>query len=65
MSEDKAFTVDRLEEKRFLVVGPAGRTVLQCADEHSAQHYASLMNQAYLAGYKAGFRNGKSSSSKR
>ena len=35
---------------------PAGDVVLQCADEANAQHYAVLMNQAFAAGFKAGFR---------
>lgn len=45
----------------FLVVDNTDRTIMQCRDIHSAQHYATLMNSAYRAGYKIGFRAGKES----
>ncbi len=33
-----------------------GYVVVTCRDPHSAQHYASLLDQAYRVGYKAGYR---------
>ncbi len=37
-----------------------GRVILSCRDEGSAQHYAVLLNQAFDAGFKAGFRAARS-----
>jgi hypothetical protein len=43
---------------RFEVSAASGRTILVCEDEGSASHYASLLNEAYEAGYKTGYRDG-------
>ena len=44
---------------RFEVCTASGRTILVCADEGSAAHYASLLNEAHRAGYKLGYRDGR------
>jgi hypothetical protein len=44
------------EDGRFTVAGDAGRAVMVCSDRRSAEHYALLLNAAFEAGYKAGFR---------
>lgn len=44
---------------RFEVCSASGRTILVCEDEGSASHYAALLNEAYQAGYKTGYRDGR------
>ena len=44
---------------RFEVNAASGRIVMVCADENSAIHYASLLNEAHQAGYKVGYRAGR------
>ena len=39
------------------VVDRSGRTILQSAGAQNAMHYATLMNQAFEVGYKAGYRD--------
>lgn len=63
MSADKddsqsAYTVHE-QDKCFEVCATSGRTILVCADEGSASHYASLLNEAHRAGYKLGYRDGR------
>jgi len=43
----------------YRVVDADGRSVLDCADEHSAAHYAALMNRAFGAGYRSGYRDAR------
>ena len=43
----------------FRVMDSADATVLACKDRVSAHHYVDLLNKAYRAGYKAGYRDGK------
>ena len=40
----------------FEVNNATGRVIMSCSDEHSAQHYAVMLNQAFDAGYKSGYR---------
>jgi hypothetical protein len=54
----QAYTVQE-RNTRFEVCAASGRVVLVCADEGSAAHYASLMNEAHQAGYKLGYREGR------
>jgi hypothetical protein len=54
----QAYTVQE-RNTRFEVSAASGRVVLVCADEGSAAHYASLMNEAHRAGYKLGYREGR------
>jgi len=53
-----AYTV-RERDGRFEVRAPSGRAVIVCGDEGSACQYASLMNEAFKAGFKAGYREGR------
>jgi phosphatidate phosphatase PAH1 len=46
----------------FRVIDAAGEVVLACGDEANAGQYAALLSQAYRQGYKAGYRNARSSS---
>jgi hypothetical protein len=46
-------------ERGFEVCDGAGRTVLACRDEGSAQEYATLLNEAYRRGYRAGYRQAR------
>jgi hypothetical protein len=52
-----AYTV-REHDGRFEVCNASGRVIMVCADESSASHYAVLLNEAYRAGYKLGYRDG-------
>jgi len=49
----------REQNTRFEVCSTSGRTILVCDDEDSASHYATLLNEAYRAGYKLGYRDGR------
>ena len=46
-------------EQQFDVVSASDRVVMSCRDSRSANHYATLLNQAFRAGHKAGFRDAK------
>ena len=54
-----AYTVQE-RNARFEICAASGRVIMVCADEGSAAHYASLLNQAHSAGYKLGYRDGRS-----
>ena len=43
----------------FEVVDAEGQVMLVCQDQHSAENYAVLLNQAYQRGYKAGYRQAR------
>jgi hypothetical protein len=43
------------------VLDASGQVVLTCNDEANAGQYAALLIQTYRRGYKAGYRNGRSS----
>ena len=58
MSEEPPFRVEPTE-RGFRVVDGDGRAVMECRDEHSAQHYLVLVNKAWKAGYKAGWREAR------
>ena len=47
------------DQGRFRILDESGATVLECGDAGSAQHYATLLNQAYRRGYKSGYRAAK------
>ena len=51
-----AYVVEQKDDKHG-VVDRSGRTILQCAGVQNAMHYATLMNQAFEVGYKAGYRD--------
>ena len=44
---------------RYRVATANGRNCMTCRDEPSAAHYADLMNQAFAAGYKRGYRDAR------
>jgi hypothetical protein len=48
------------QEGRFNVCARSGQVIMTCGDAASAAHYASLLKQAHDAGYKQGFRDGRS-----
>lgn len=49
------------ESNSFAVVGTDDRTVVTCAHQQAAEHYTALLNQAFKAGFRQGYReaNGK------
>ena len=47
---------------RFEVCAASGRAVMVCNDEGSATHYASLLSEAWRAGYKMGYRDARKKS---
>ena len=51
-----AYSVEEKDDTHR-VVDRSGRTILQCAGAQNAMHYATLMNQAFEVGYKAGYRD--------
>lgn len=53
-----AYTVQE-RNGRFEVCTVSGRVIMSCADESSALHYLSLLNEAHRAGYKLGYRDGR------
>ena len=59
LSQDDRTPAYSVEEKddKHRVVDRSGRTILQCAGIQNAMHYATLMNQAFEVGYKAGCRD--------
>ena len=44
----------------YHVVDQAGNLVCACGGKLNAQHYATILNQAYQRGYKAGYHAAKS-----
>lgn len=48
------------QQGRFNICTISGRIVMTCGDTASAGHYASLLNQAFAAGYKQGFKDFRS-----
>ena len=44
---------------RYEVCAASGRVIMICNDESSASHYVALLNEAYRAGYKLGYRAGQ------
>lgn len=54
-NEQIEYTVKQREDK-YEVNNRSGRTILLFRDQGSAEHYASLLNQAFLSGFKLGYR---------
>ena len=48
-------------ERGYEIRRDNGYAVLLCHSEESAQQYVTLLNQAFDAGYKAGFRKARRS----
>ena len=57
--EHPAAYVVQQDQGRFHVRNASDRTVMVCADRASAEHYVSLLNEAFSAGYKSGYREGR------
>lgn len=55
MSDEDPYSVVE-QEDRFVVVNGDGRKVMTCRDDGSAQHYASILTQAYKRGYRHGYQ---------
>ncbi len=49
----------KARDGRFEVCAATGRVIMVCHDDRSAAHYASLLNEAFRAGYKKGYRDGR------
>ncbi len=52
-AHEKAYTVVE-HQGRYEVRSGSGRSVMVCADEHSAAHYAGMLNEAFANGYRLG-----------
>jgi len=48
------------QQGRFNICTTSGRIIMTCGDTASAGHYASLLNEAFNAGYKQGFKDFRS-----
>jgi hypothetical protein len=46
-------------EGRAKVLDESGKVVLDCGNVASAEQYATLLNQAFQRGFKAGYRAAK------
>jgi hypothetical protein len=53
---EKPYSIE-VANGRVEVRAASGRVIMACADEASAAHYATLLNEAFRAGYKSGFRD--------
>ena len=49
----------RERDGRFEVCAASGRVIMVCHEDRSAAHYVSLLNEAFRAGYKKGYRAGR------
>jgi hypothetical protein len=50
--------IEHERDGRYEVCAASGRVIMVCNDQSSASHYAVLLNEAYRAGYKVGYRDG-------
>jgi hypothetical protein len=57
--EDQVVHAVRFDAGRFSVLNESGRVIVICRDEHSANEYAVLLNEAYARGFKAGSRQAR------
>ena len=58
MDESEGYHIEQ-DEGRWRLCSAAGNVVLAGTDPHSAVHYLELLNKAYRAGYKAGYRDAR------
>ncbi len=56
--ETRPYHVDQ-QASSYRVLDAKDDVVCACSDQHSAEHYAVLFNQAHERGYKSGYRAGK------
>ncbi len=59
MDQNQPYRVTPHDSGSYRVLDATGQTVCSCHDADNAQHYATLLNQAYRRGYKAGYRAAK------
>ncbi len=52
-SDDAAYRVEQ-RPSGWCVVNASGRVLMTCGDARSAAHYATLLNEAWQAGFRAG-----------
>ena len=57
-SDEKVYTT-HTAAGRFEVRSQTGRVVMVCGDRDSADQYMLMLNEAYRAGFKAGYREGR------
>ncbi len=55
MNNETAYRVHHGGDK-YKITNEFDRVILECRDQGSAQHYATLLNQAYELGYKKGVK---------
>jgi len=59
-TESLVYRVEPEEDTdRFRVVNDDGRAVVVCQGRQNAEHYATLMNEAYARGFRHGRRSAK------
>jgi len=63
MGDDESIIGYSLANKdgQFEIRNKAERAIMVCGDQTSASHYLSLLNEAFQAGYKSGYRAGRKS----
>lgn len=60
LPEEGAYTVNE-DDGGYEVRSPTGRCVIACADQHSADHYANLLSEAFANGWRAARRAARES----
>jgi len=62
-NDDKPIIGYSLAKKngQFEIRNKSERSIMVCRDQASAAHYLSLLNEAFQAGYKSGYRDGRKS----
>ena len=55
-TDDQPAYQTQAADGRFEVRSASGKCMVVCRDEDSAGHYAVLLNEAYQAGFRQGFR---------
>lgn len=58
-TEEEHHYVVHAEGDRYVVRDEAGNSMCRCRTEPDAAQYAALLNRAFRAGFKAGYRSGK------
>ncbi len=60
--QDRLYKVQKTDDGKFLVLNGTDRTIMNCHDIQSANHYMSLLNEAFKSGYKSGLHDAGSDS---
>ena len=56
---DKTIYRVQNQQERFAVMDQTNRVIVVCRDNASADQYALLLSEAFLNGFKAGYREAK------